>query len=1170
MTHFRRNTAILSAIVSILAAHLTIGGVAGAQGAKPEPGGSSQISKPLKPGKRLSAKLRGGQTHSHAIQAEAGQFVHVVVDQKHMDLAVTLLDPSGKQAAQMHMTGRESLSAIAESSGEFRLQIAASSNDARPGRYGVRFMDLRAPADADRTRVAAERAYMDGQRLFDRKDFEAAALQWEESARLWHGLEDANGEGVSLQRLGLLYYFQLPDNGKALDYDMRAVPLERAAKNRASEALTLTNLGAVYGDLGEKQKALDYDNQALRAERSVGNRAGEALTLTNFGIVYWSVGQRLKALDYFNQALSVERAAADLADESRTLNDIGLVYSDFGEQQKALDSYEQALPIARALQDRRAEASALLNIGKVYEELGEQQKALDFYQQALPIEHAVGDRAGEARTLNNISSVYLETGELEKALDSYIQALPIAHAVGDRAGEARTLSNIGIVYSDLGDQHKPLDFYNQALPIERAVEDRAGEANTLNAIAGVYSETGEHRKALDFYNQALRIERAVGDRAGEARALSNIGIVFLDLAELQKALDSYNQALPIERAVGDRVSEAATLRNMGVVYANLGEPQMALDSYTQSLPIFRAVQDPLGEGRALALLMEYWKEAQSPNLNLAVLFGKQAIDRFQQVRRNIAELDKEAQQSFLKSKEDYYRELAGLLISQGRLPEAQQVLDLLKLEEYSDFTQHRGDAGSVTNPAALTLLEQKTNKEYDQITDNITAIGSEWAQLQGKSPRSADEEKRYNDLSDRMTAANQRFQTFLKNLYVVFGKDSDPNRPVENIDEATAGLKTLLGELGAGTTAVYTLVLDDKCVLMVITPETRVEREVPIGRSELRAKVFAFIRSVAGRYGEADIQAKAQDLYNILIAPIEKDLQGAQAKTLVWSLDDVLRYAPLAALYDGKQYLVERYQNVVITTASVGNLKDQPHVSSWHGLAMGVSKDYDGLGQLKAVPGELDAVIRSDKTFGSHGPVPGVILLDDSFTETSMESELELHPPLVHIASHYVFQPGDDQKSYLLLGGKETGGQGFHLTLADLGAEQRMDFKGIELLTLSGCQTAVGSNDSDGREIDGLGITAQKKGAKAVVATLWPVDDSRVGQLMATFYKLWITPPGMTKVEALRQAQLAAMRGNSDAAGASRGVIPMDSPASGSKQAVDSRYANPYYWAPFILIGNWK
>lgn len=205
----------------------------------------------------------------------------------------------------------------------------------------------------------------------------------------------------------------------------------------------------------------------------------------------------------------------------------------------------------------------------------------------------------------------------------------------------------------------------------------------------------------------------------------------------------------------------------------------------------------------------------------------------------------------------------------------------------------------------------------------------------------------------------------------------------------------------------------------------------------------------------------------------------------------------------------------------------------------------------------------------SEKKVSGTISADDSFTETGMETELDRHPPLVHIASHYVFHVGDDTKSYLLLGGKETGGQGFHLTLADLRDDQRMDFQGIELLTLAGCQTGLGSNDSDGREIDGLGITAQRKGAKAVVATLWAVDDASVGLLMATFYKLWVTTPGITKVEALEQAQLALLHGTAVPAETPPGT-PKDSSASAMKPRPASQYANPYYWAPFILIGNWK
>ena len=1208
----------------------------------------------LEPGKPLERALQGGEKHIYAIRADTGYFIHFIVDQLGIDVALTLYGPDGKPIGTMDSPngtfGLEQISTIAEAPGIYRLEVASGDKNVPAGRYRVTVEPLRAPGDQDRARLTAERTFFEAVQLQGQGSADSlriAIQKYLASLPLWRSAGDRYEEALTQDGIGSIYS-ALGERQKALDYFNQALPLMHAVENRDGEGMTLTNIGEVCFALGEMQKALDCFNQALPLMHAVGDRAGEATTLNNIGVVYNSLGEEQKALDYYNQALPLRHVVGDRAGEATTLTNIGEVYFALGEYRKALDYYNQALPILRAVGDRKGEGLALQYIGSAYTSLGENQKALDYYNQSLPLGRAVGDRDGEASTLDCIGSVYLVSGDKKKALDYFNQALPIFHAVGDRTWEANTLNYIGLAYADLAENQKALDYFNQALPLRRAVGARHGEAATLQSIGYVYSALGEMQKALDYYNQALPLWRAVGDRSeeagdlqnigavyallgeykkavdyynqalpimralgfrrGEATALDNIGNAYCNLGENQKALgyfnlalpiwraggfrkgealtldstghvyavlgekekalDYYNQALPLERAVGDRGGEARTLRHMGWVHDALGEKQEALDYYTQSLPLSRAVQDPLSEASTLVLMMEHWKSLQNPSL--AVLFGKQAIDRFQQVRRNIGGLEREAQQSFLKSKENYYRELAELLISEGRLPEAQQVLDLLKAEEYSEFTQRRGDAGSKTNPVALTPAEEKSNKEYEQISGEITAIGEEWTQLHAKSSRSAEEEHRYNDLSDRLTAANQRLQAFLKTLYESFGKGEQANARVETINEQTAGLQTLVGELGAGTAAVYTLVLDDKCVMMVITPATRVAHEIPISKSALRNKVFAFLGEMANHHSEEDILPKAQELYTVLIAPIEKDLEGAQARTLVWSLDDVLRYMPLAALYDGKQYLVERYRNVVITTASVGNLKDKPQLGSWRGVAMGVSKNYDGLGKLQAVPGELDSVVRSDQTPGSHGPVPGTILLDDSFTQTGMESALDQRPPLVHIASHYVFHVGDDTQSYLLLGGKDAGGQGFHLTLADLRDDQRMDFQGIELLTLSGCETAKGSKDSDGREIDGLGITAQRKGAKAVVATLWEVDDASVGLLMATFYKLWVTTAGITKAEALQQAQLALLHGTVVPAGTPQGSPARGFSVSASKQPPASQYANPYYWAPFILIGNWK
>ncbi|MGA7928086.1 MAG: tetratricopeptide repeat protein [Candidatus Sulfotelmatobacter sp.] len=414
------------------------------------------------------------------------------------------------------------------------------------------------------------------------------------------------------------------------------------------------------------------------------------------------------AIQKYLASLPQWRIAGDRYEEALAQDSIGEIYSQLGQKQEALEYYNEALLVNREAGVRSLESEILRDMGAVYDFLGEMQKALEYYNKALPIQREVGDRSDEAATLDSIGGVYNHLGKKQSALEYYQQALAIWREVGAHRGEAGTLNNIGMIYYDLEEKQKALEYFQQALPIERAMEDRVEEAGTLNEFGGVYDSLGEKRKALDYYHQALAIWRAVGNHPAEAGTLNNIGLAYDRLGEKQKALEYYNQALAIWRKVDDRRDEAITLSHIGSVFDKLGEKQKALDYYTQSLPLSRAVHDPLSEASTLVRMMEYWKSLQNPSL--AVLFGKQAIDRFQDLRLNIGGLEKEDQQSFLKSKEDYYRELAELLISAGRLPEAQQVLDLLKAEEYSEFTQRRGDTGSATNRVALTSAEDKSTK----------------------------------------------------------------------------------------------------------------------------------------------------------------------------------------------------------------------------------------------------------------------------------------------------------------------------------------------------------------------------------------------------------------------------------------------------------------------------
>ena len=185
---------------------------------------------------------------------------------------------------------------------------------------------------------------------------------------------------------------------------------------------------------------------------------------------------------------------------------------------------------------------------------------------------------------------------------------------------------------------------------------------------------------------------------------------------------------------------------------------------------------------------------------------------------------------------------------------------------------------------------------------------------------------------------------------------------------------------------------------------------------------------------------------------------------------------------------------------------------------------------------------------------------------------------LVHVASHFRFTAGNEYDSYLLLGGSEQDSdEQRHLSLAEIKSGTNI-FHGVELLTLSACNTAVGSGE--GSEVENFAVLAQLKGASAVIATLWPVADLSTMHLMQNFYRLHGEYPGQTKIESLRQAQLSLLYGCSE--GDCRPTTRDARPAavdSDAKHGISSPlfpsdprapYAHPFFWAPFVLVGNWR
>lgn len=959
---------------------------------------------------------------------------------------------------------------------------------------------------------------------------------------------------------------------KAIERYLEAYKYWQAAHDLKGQARALYRIAQTYDGMDKVSEAIDYYNQALPIYQSLGDRSAQSETLFNIGSIYNDNGYRRDALKYLNQALPLSQSEGKRKLQGRILNDIGRAYRNLGDAESAFKYYNDALAIWRTEDDQTLLAQTLNNTGWVYLDRGQSSEAVQRFSEALEIRRARKDQEGVAYCLQGIGAAYQEMGELQKAIEQFNEVLKIRRELGDSRNMATALINLGNAYNDFGQYERAIGYLKEAIPLSRQVGDAQREAHALTNVGDTYRKLRDYQQALEYFNQATPLLEKAQAPVDLASLKTSIGLVYSSLGEKEKALAYHTDALHRFQAINYAAGEAKTLMNIAAFYQATGDYREVIEYCIKALSINRKIKAPINEGVTLSYLMSAWKSLNKTQL--AIFYGKQAINVYQTIRGNIKDSDKELRQSFLKSKERTYRNLADLLISEGRLPEAQQVINLLKQEEYFDFTRRDGKASLETDKAAYRPDEAKA-KEKD---DSITAIGRKLAELDARTKQvalTADEERLTGELLKQLESAEHDFQSYLKLLAADIRKPDISGNKVKEAILEEGGLMEDLREIGGDTVVLYTVVGEDKYVVILMTPETRVAREYPIKAADLNKKIADFRDTLQDP--QVDPLPLARELYRIIVGPIEKDLEGARSKpgevlTLMWELDGVLRFVPLAALHDGKNYLVERFRNVVYTPASKSRLKDSAR-AHWRGLGLGVSKAHsvpDGeFPALPAVPAELREIIRGESAKAA-GVLPGRVLLDEAFTLDALKGAHRGYQ-LLHIASHFQLKPGDETKSFLLLG------DGSLFTLAQLRVSPMM-FRGVDLLSLSACNTAIGDVDANGSEIEGFGVMAQQQGAKAVLASLWPVADESTKELMKAFYRVREAKLGTSKAEALRLAQLALLHNEGKSSQPTeRGLHIKKSvdktqqrPSAAGQGASKAQYAHPYFWAPFILIGNWK
>ena len=326
------------------------------------------------------------------------------------------------------------------------------------------------------------------------------------------------------------------------------------------------------------------------------------------------------------------------------------------------------------------------------------------------------------------------------------------------------------------------------------------------------------------------------------------------------------------------------------------------------------------------------------------------------------------------------------------------------------------------------------------------------------------------------------------------------------------------------------ITLKDKTYIIINTATSQDYKIINISEKDLNAKIFT-VRNLLSD-SKSSPKQKLNELYELLFKPIEEFLGQDKKPNILLSLDKNLRYLPFSALYDGNYYLVEKYNTALYLDSAKDKLLSKRHTYS-SGVAYGVSKKVKNFEYLPFVSEEINNLI---KTKDNNGLIPGKIFLNDSFNLDSLNELKNNTYPIVHFSSHFVFSAGSEENSFLLLG------DGTQLSLKEI-RDKKLNFRKTNLVTLSACDTARGGGkDENGSEIDGFSDLVLKGGAESVMSSLWKVADKSTTELINQFYKNYFEL-GLTKGDSLQKAQLNLLKES-------------------------YLFSHPYFWAPFILIGN--
>ena len=875
------------------------------------------------------------------------------------------------------------------------------------------------------------------------------------------------------------------------------------------------------------------------------------------------------AIGKFREALPLFQSAGDPYRQLLALQAIGLTHFQLNEFRTTLGYVEEAIALAQKIGGVRVEAPIETLLGGTYEMLGDIPKSHQHFERARVIAGRFGDQLTQGSALNNIGKLHHEAGNFQVGLDYYLQALPLLAEAPPR--RAITLNNIGVAYNSLGEPERSLDYLQKSLEILKPGTDRSAEALTLHNIGYAYSRLAKYREALEYYNQALAMVQKIGNRSLEAQTFDLLGATYSAMGERQKALDLHQKSLEIQRTAKNIRREAFSHSNLAHVYLLLGQSQKALDHYNQALAISRNLNDLHSaanglEGRARA-------QQQLGNLAEARKDVEESLSLIETVRAGSGGQSLRA--SYLASREKAYELYVDLLMQlHAKDPAARHDAEALQASE-------RGRARSL-----LEMLNEAP-------ADIEQGVGLDLVRRE-REIRQAINAKAQRQI--QLTAQNgsrQEIETFSREIRALEDEYQQVQVAIRKASPAYAaltqpqplGLKEIQQLLDPNTVLLEYSLGDERSYLWAVTQDSLKTFALPKGdeiakvakqvyqsltaRSVVKSLETPEQRQERVAQADAQFQQSSAELARMILAPAAAEFG---TKRLVVIADGALQYVPFAALPlpGSTQPLILNHEIANLPSASslavqrqtLANRKLAPR-----GLAVIADPVFSaGDSRFKSRPSATatadDTRIIEHVGSGSGGPLRIRRL---PFTRQEADRILAVAPTssnlrAVDFRANRSIATSGELSNYRYVhfathGYLDTSRAGLSAIVLSLVDEQGKPQDGFlrthdiynlklpaELVVLSACETGLGK-DVKGEGLEGLMRGFMYAGARRVVVSLWNVNDKATAGLMQHLY-VGMLKNKKTPAAALRAAQIEMLR--------------------------VKQWQSPYYWAAFVMQGEWR